>query len=221
MIFCTTSATAPPTTPPFENLPSAARISPTGDSIRRPRTHRARAFTLVEMMVAASLGGFVLAGILTANLQIIRGGVRITQYAEMESQVRRGIDYLGRDLREALDLTWNGESDLTLTIPTSATTTAQVTYAWTSASQTFYRVAGASSSAVNGRFELVRGIPALPGGAAGLTFARFDRDGATATTNATTKSILVTMTVARSAKTAASSQRQISATFTMRNKPST
>ena len=172
-------------------------------------------------MVAASLGGFVLAGILTSNLQIIRGGVRITQYAEMEAQVRRGLDYLGRDLREALELTWNGESDLTLTIPTGANTTAQVTYAWTAASQSFYRVAGASSAEVNGRFELVRGIPPLAGGAAGLTFARFDRDGAVATTDAKTKSILVNMTVARSAQTAAGSQRMISATLTLRNKPST
>ena len=171
--------------------------------------------------MAASLGGFVLAGILTANLQIIRGGVRITQYAEMEAQVRRGLDYLGRDLREALELTWNGESDLTLTIPTSATTSTQVTYAWTAASQSFYRVAGASSAEVNGRFELVRGIPPPAGGGAGLTFARFDRDGVVATTDARTKSILVTMTVARSAQTVAGSQRMISATFTLRNKPGT
>jgi Tfp pilus assembly protein PilW len=178
-------------------------------------------FTLVEVMVAASLSVFVLAGVLTANLQIIRSGVRITQYAEMESQVRRALDYLGRDLKEALNITWNGESDITLTIPTSDTTSTQVTYAWTAASQSFFRVAGASSAVIAGRLELVRGIPPLTDGSAGVKFARFNRDGAAATTNGATKSVAVTMTVTRNAQTVtAASQNAASATFTMRNKPS-
>jgi Tfp pilus assembly protein PilW len=181
----------------------------------------ADAFTLVEVMVASSLGAFLLAGILTANLQIIRGGVRITHYAEMESQVRRGLDTLGRDLREALEFTWNGESDITLVIPTSATTTATVTYAWTADSRSFFRVAGASSAEVNGRLELVRGIPPQAGGEAGVTFARFDRDGAAVSTDDATKIVLVTMSVVRAAQTVASSRRQISATFALRNKPTT
>lgn len=186
-----------------------------------PSSAQAAGFTLVEILVAASLGLVVLAGVLTANLQIMRSGVRITQYSEMETQVRRALDTLGHDLKEALDLKWNSESDITLTIPTSDTTSAQVTYAWTAASESFYRVAGASSAATTGRLELVRGIPALPGGGAGLTFSRFDRDGATATTDAATKRISVTMTVTRSARTAATtSENTVSATFTLRNKPS-
>jgi Tfp pilus assembly protein PilW len=181
----------------------------------------ASGFTLVEVMVAAGLSGFVLAGVLSANLQIVRGGIRVTQYAEMESQVRRAYDYLGRDLREALDIRWNGESDITLRIPTGSMTSALVTYAWTPSSRSFFRVAGASSTAVVGRLELVRGVPPLADGSAGLKFARYDRDGAAATTDAATRGISVTMTVVRSTGTlAASRQNAVSARFSMRNKPS-
>ncbi len=182
---------------------------------------RAPGFTLVEVMVAAALSVFVLAGVLTANLQIIRNGVRIGQYAEMESQVRRALDTLGRDLKEAVDVTWNGPSDLTLTIPTSDTTTAQVTYAWTAASGNFFRVAGANSATLVGRLELVRGIRPLADGSPGLVFARFDRDGAPTTTDATTKSIMVSMTVTRKTTTVATtSQNAVSALITLRNKSS-
>jgi Tfp pilus assembly protein PilW len=179
----------------------------------------ARGFTLVEVMVAATLSVLVLAGVLAANLQIVRSGVRLSQYVEMDSQVRRALDLLGRDLKAASNLTWNGESDLTLTIPTGGGATAQVTYAWTAASGTFFRVAGASSAVLNGRLELVRGISPLPGGGAGLAFARFDRDGVATTSDAATKSVQVTMTVTRQAQTvAATSQSAVSATFTLRSK---
>lgn len=185
----------------------------------KPAAPHARGFTIVEVMVAAALGAFVLAGVLTANLQVIRGGVRLTHYAEMESQVRRALDLLGHDLKAARTLTWNGNSDITLTIPTTGTATTQVTYAWTAASGTFFRVAGASSTTVTARLELVRGIPVLPDGSAGLTFARFDRDGTATTIDADTKSVQVTMTVARSGQTMASaSQKAVSATFTLRSK---
>jgi len=184
-----------------------------------PTATRTRGFTLVEVMVAATLSVFVLAGVLAANLQIIRSSVRMTQYVEMDSQVRRALDFLSHDLRSASTLTWNGNSDITLTIPTSGGATAQVTYAWTAASGTFFRVAGASSAALNGRLELVRGITTLPGGTAGLTFARFDRDGVATASDAATKSVQVNLTVTRSAQTTvATSENAVSATFTMRSK---
>lgn len=178
-------------------------------------------FTLVEVMVATAISVFILAGVLTANLQIMRSGVRITQYAEMEAQVRRGLDYLGRDLKSALDITWNSETDITLTLPVPDGTTTKVTYAWTAASGSFFRVPGASSTVTTGRLELVRGIPALAGGLPGLSFARFDYNGVAATTDATTKRITVTMNVARSATTAvAANQNSVSVSFTLRSKTS-
>jgi Tfp pilus assembly protein PilW len=183
------------------------------------RSARTRGFTLVEVLVAATLGVFILAGVLAANLQVIRSGIRMTQYVEMDAQVRRALDFLSRDLRAASGLTWNGASDLTLTLPAGSGTT-RVTYAWTAASGTFFRVAGASSAVLAGRLELVRGISALPDGSAGLTFARFDRDGAAATTDAATKRIQINLTAGRAtAGLGAAGRHTVSATFILRSKP--
>ena len=180
----------------------------------------ARGFTLIELMVAAVLGGLVLTGVLTTNLQLMRSGVRVTQYAEMSSQVRRGIEQLAVDLKSASAITWNGASDITLTIPALDGSTRQVTYAWTSASQSFFRVPGASSAVTVGRIYLVNGIPSLADGSAGLIFARYDRDGAAATTDAATKKVQVRMNAVRTARTAATStDTTVSAIFVLRNKP--
>ena len=177
-------------------------------------SHRSRlGFTLVEVMVGALLGGFVLAGVLVTNLQLMRSGLRITQYAEMSTQTRRGLEQLSADLKSASAIHFNNPADITLTIPTSAGSTRQVTYAWTSATQSLFMVAGASSSVTVGRVYLVNGVAAV-------TFSRYDRDGNVATTNLATKRVRVSITASRSAKTAATAtDTAISATFILRNKP--
>ena len=194
-------------------------------SIRRPASRRPRGrrrgFTLVEVLIATTLGVFILAGVLTANLQVIRGGIRVSNYVEMDTQVRRALEFLGRDLKSATAITWNGDSDITLTLPGTGGATTQVTYAWTAASGAFFRVAGASSAVVTGRLELIRGIPAAPDGSAGLAFARFDRDGNAATTDAATKRVQVSMTLRRSGVARAASTHPIAATFTLRSKRTT
>lgn len=181
-----------------------------------------RGFTLVELMVAALLGSMVLAGVLTTNLQLMRSGARATQYAEMSTQVRRGLEQLEGDLKSAITIVWNGASDITLTLPAQDGTTSQVTYAWTSATQSFFRVPGANSAVTTGRIYLVRGIPLLADGSAGLTFARYDRDGAVATTDLATKGVQVSLNVVRSESTVArTTDTAVSAIFILRNKPTT
>jgi prepilin-type N-terminal cleavage/methylation domain-containing protein len=180
----------------------------------------ARGFTLVELMVAATLSGLVLAGVLTATLQLMRSGVRITQYAEMSTQVRRGLEQLGHDLRIASAIKWNSASDLTLTLPTAGGATTQVTYAWTSATQSLFSVPGADSSVTTGRAYLLRGIPANADGSAGVTFARYDRDGNVATTDLATKRVQVFLNVVRATgETATATDTAVSASFILRNKP--
>ena len=179
-----------------------------------------RGFTLVELMVAALLGGLVLTGVLATNLQLMRSGVRVTQYAEMSSQVRRGIAQFEGDVKSAITIVWNNASDITLTLPAQNGSTSQVTYAWTSATQSFFSVPGASSAVIVGRIYLVRGIPSLPDGSAGLIFARYDRDGAAATTDLATKKLQVSMNAVRTAQTTATAtDTAVSAIFTLRNKP--
>ena len=191
----------------------------TSTTILSPATARVRGFTLVEVMVAATLGGFVLLGVTVTNLQLMRSSVRITQYAEMDAQVRRALEQFGHDAKIATDCTLNSASDLTLTVPDSSGATTQVTYAWTSATQSLFRVPGASSAATAGRIFIVQGVPTLAGGGAGLTFTRYDRDGAAAATNLATKRIQVTLTLKRTATTAVATTQPVSATFLLRNKP--
>lgn len=187
---------------------------------QHPEPIVSRGFTLVEVMVAVALSGFILAGVLTSNLQVMRSGVRITQYAEMGTQIHRGLELFGNDVKCATDIVWNNDSDITLTVPNSAGTTSLVTYAWSSTTKNFFRVPGASSAVTTGRLYLIQGIPAQAGGAAGLTFARFDHDGNAATTNLATKRIQITLTLSRQAQgMAATSENSVSATFVMRNKP--
>jgi prepilin-type N-terminal cleavage/methylation domain-containing protein len=175
-------------------------------------------FTLVEVMVATALVGIILWGVLTTNFQLVRSGVRITQYSEMEAQVRRGLETFGHDVKNAKDITWNGSADITLTVPTSAGTTTQATYAWNSATESFFVVPGADSRLTTGRIYLVSGLPALTGGTPSLAFSRFDRDGNPATTDLSTKRIEVSMTVKRKTSDATATQNSVSASFTMRNK---
>lgn len=189
-------------------------------SISTAREPACRGFTLVELMVAALLGGLVLTGVLATNLQLMRSGVRVTQYAEMSTQVRRGIEQLEGDLKSASAITWNGASDITLTIPTSGGSTRQVTYAWTSATQAFFMVPDNSSAVTTGRVFLVRGIPTRSDGSAGVLFARYDRDGNAATTDLATKRVQVSLNLVRTARTAATStDTAVSASFILRNKP--
>ncbi len=181
---------------------------------------RARGFTLVELLVAATLSGLVLAGVATTALQIARGGVRMNQYAEMGTQSRRGIEQLEGDLKNASAITWNDASDITLTIPTTGGATRQVTYAWTGAAQAFYLVPGASSAATAGRVVLVKDLPARADGSAGLVFSRYDLAGNAATTDAATKRVQVTFYLARSARGMANTtDTAVSAIFVLRNKP--
>jgi hypothetical protein len=171
-------------------------------------------------MVAALLSGLVLTGVMSTNLQLMRSGVRLTQYAEMSTQVRRGLEPLGMDLKSASAIKWNNASDITLTIPTAAGSTRQVTYAWTSATQSLFQVPGADSTVTAGRVYLVRGIIAFSDGTAGATFVRFDRNGVAATTDLATKSVQILVNVARSATTVATTtDTAVSAGFVLRNKP--
>ncbi len=179
-----------------------------------------RGFTLVELMAATLIGALILIGILTTNLQLMRNGVRLTHYAEMNSQVRRSLEQFASDARSASAIKWNGASDVTLTLPTLSGGTRQVTYAWTAATQAFFMVPGADSSVTSSRVYLLRGIPAFSDGSPGAAFARYDRTGTTTSTDAATKSIQVVLNVQRTASTVANSgDTTVSAVFILRNKP--
>jgi prepilin-type N-terminal cleavage/methylation domain-containing protein len=184
------------------------------------RSQSAPAFTLVEVMVTVAIAGIILGGVIATNLQLMRSGVRITYYTEIDSQVRMAIDRLGHDAKLASAITWNGDSDVTFTLPLASGDTMQVTYAWNDTVRAFFVVPGPNSNVTQGRIPLIYRLSALAGGTAPVTFARYDRDGNVATTDAVTKRIELNLTVSRgSAENTGRTREVTSASFTMRNKP--
>src|SRR3954463_13274544 len=98
-------------------------------TISTRRTDR-RGFTLTELIIAATISTFVLAGVLSAFLMIGRSGYLASSYSELESETRRGLEIFGEDVRKSTDITWTTSQSVTLTIATSSSATGIVTYAY-------------------------------------------------------------------------------------------
>jgi prepilin-type N-terminal cleavage/methylation domain-containing protein len=78
---------------------------------------RRRAFTLVEVMIGATIGSFVLAGVLSTFLLLGRSGANIVAYTVMDTQTRRAIEEFAQDVRMASAIVWNDSASVTLTVP--------------------------------------------------------------------------------------------------------
>jgi hypothetical protein len=169
-------------------------------------------------VIATGISGFVLTGILATTVELTRTGLRVSNYAEMDTQVRRGLALLEADLKAASDLTWNSASDITLTLPQSGGAAVQFTYAWCPLTLCLYRVPGTNSAIFTGRLELIKGVPAAAGGNPGVTFARLNRSGAAASTDGATKCLQISLTVSRTVGIGATTTSPVSATFVLRNK---
>ena len=190
-----------------------------------PRQRRqSRAFTLVEVLIAASLGAIVMAGVISASLMLIRSGVRVSNYSMMEAQTRRAFEQMGIDARMANSFTSIYTSGVitafTLTIPSNdLITQRQVTYGYDTTSdplhKKFFMVPGSNPAVTTGRLNLV-------GEVSGLTFLRYDTSNtlipASTTSDATVKHIQVSISVSRATTGVAAATQVIrSSAFTLRN----
>src|SRR3954469_18335908 len=111
------------------------------------RSKGSRGFTLVEVMIAASIGTMVIAGVMSTFLMLGRSGANIANYSMMEAQSRRALEEFSQDLRMANAITWNSATSITLTIPNNYTpTSGVVTYSYDSTNETFTRSPKDSSS---------------------------------------------------------------------------
>jgi Tfp pilus assembly protein PilW len=175
------------------------------------------AFTLVELMVAASIGSFVMLGVLTTFLMLGRSGVSLSNYTTMDAQTRRALEEFAQDVRMASGITWNSATSVTLTVPSNYTSTSNlVTYAWdtTSGSATyhyFYRSPG-NASAGNAKTTYIANVSEF-------TYYRYDRLNAATTTDAATKRLQINMKVTMARNTIVNdTDTTISASFILRNK---
>jgi Tfp pilus assembly protein PilW len=182
-----------------------------------PRPLSKRAFTLVEIMIGATLGSMVLAGVLTTFLMLGRSGANAAAYSVMESQSRRALEELSQDLRMASDVTWNSSTSITLLVPDNyvsadLTHNNRVTYAYDSTTKYFYRRPGTVTS-TSAATNLIKNVSSF-------AYSRFDRVDNASTSNVTTKRIQVSMVVRTANVTVVGATNNIlSASFILRNKP--
>lgn len=189
----------------------------TSTTPRNPRRRVQRGFTLVEVMISATLSAFVLAGVLSSFLMLGRSGALLVNYTTMDTQARRALEDFAQDVRMATNVTWNSSTSITLTVSDNYTSTSnKVTYAWdnTSGSPTyhyFYRMPG-DAAASNTKTTFI-------GNVTSFAFSRFDRLNADATTDPSTKRIQIAMTIAITSQTVVSATDSlVSASFILRNK---
>lgn len=183
----------------------------------------AAGFTLVELIIATTIGSIVLAGVLTTFLLLVRSGVRVANYSAMETQTRRAFEQLGIDARMASDFSAHFDSGqidyFTLTIPNNDLTAVRtVTYGYdtsNSSDRKFFFVPGSDAAATTGRIDLITGVSAL-------TILRYDKDHneipASTTDSSGIKHLQVSAKVVRSAVGVTTVTQTIrSSAFTLRN----
>lgn len=98
-----------------------------------------RGFTLVEVMVGASIAGLLLAAILSTYNFLGRSLARLTSFQALESESRKALTYFSRDLRLAQKVkngTTPTSSSVTLVLPSG-----DVTYSFDSTTGSLRRVA--------------------------------------------------------------------------------
>ena len=189
------------------------------------RRLRPGAFTLAEVMIGATIGSFVLVGVLSAFLMLGRSGTNIVAYTSMDTQTRRALEEFAQDIRMASDLTWNSTGSITLTVPDNYPTTShRVTYAWDNVAGSatyhcFYRKPGTAvdnDPRLNPKTTFITNVTSF-------TFRRYNRNNLATetTTDPETKRIRIEMTLTTTNRTVVSAtDTTLSATFVMRNKPS-
>jgi Tfp pilus assembly protein PilW len=180
-----------------------------------PRTSgRARAFTLVEVMVSAGLSTLLMSGVLSSFLLMGKNSYNAANYSVMEAQSRRALMTFTTEARMADNIVWNSAASVTLSVVDSAGSYL-VTYAYDSATvgntaQTFYRQLGSGPPLI-----LVRNV-------SDFAFRRYkvvNGEDFTATNDLETKQVQITLRTVRSGVTTVDATNAvISARVVLRNK---
>ena len=183
-----------------------------------PARSRQSGFTLVELMIGASLGSFILAGVLSTFLFMGRSGANLQNYNDMESQARKALEYFAEDTRQASGVVWGTDAyTVALTVGTNT-----VTYQYNDIAKRFARQeVVTATSVVTSTRVLVTGIRSFaftPYNIAGnviLISTTAERTAA----NGTTKQLQISLEAARSSQTVVDATNTVlSARFVLRNK---
>jgi Tfp pilus assembly protein PilV len=191
-------------------------MSPT-DSLSVRQARPTRGYTLVEVLISATIAGFILLGVLTTFLMIGRNGYNAANYSIMESEARRALETFSEEARMASNIIWNSANSVTFTV--AAASSYQVTYAYDSSAagataQCFYRMLGTAASG-NAKLILVRNVT-------DFSFRRYKVINGvdyTANNDLETKQIQITLRAVRTGiTTVATTNAVLSARVVLRNK---
>lgn len=169
---------------------------------------RQRGFTLVEVLIGASLSTVILAGVLMTFLFLGRSGANLQNYSDMEAEARRGLELFAQDVRQASGITWNSEVSVTLTVNAVA-----ITYAYDSAQRVFFR----------NTFRLINGVTPNTFALTGYNLNGVQLNTSTAgnrlLANTATKQLQLSLQATRTNRTVVDATNTVlSARFILRNK---
>jgi type II secretory pathway pseudopilin PulG len=183
-----------------------------------PKRLREGGFTLVEMMIGATISSFVLAAVLTTFLFMGRSGANVQNYNDMEVQARNALEYFAEDTRQASGVVWNSTASVQLTVGTN-----YITYSYDSGTKRFSRVVAtvAAPGTPTSTRVLVTGITSFAFSAYNIAGSSIAISTATERTaaNGTTKQLQISLEAARTNTTVvAATNTVLSARFILRNK---
>lgn len=184
--------------------------------LERRARRTSRGHTLVEVMIAATLAAFTLAGVLSIFLFLGRSGANIQNYSDMESQARKALELFAEDVRQASAITWTSNVSVTLAVNSQP-----ITYTYSSANNNFVRVhlngttpvtrvliSGITPNTFTFRAYTVSGVELPLASAANLTAAGVN-----------TKQLQISLEATRTNQTVvAATNTVLSARFILRNK---
>lgn len=170
---------------------------------------RARGFTLVEVMIGATLSSFVLAAVLSTFLFLGRSGANIRNYTDMETQARKALEQFAEDTRQASAVSWTSGTSVTLIVNST-----NIAYGY--ASGNFTRtVGGVNTTLLSG----ITSFSFLAYTINGTPISDFSTALARTTANGATKQLQISLSAARSTQTVATATNIVlSARYVMRNK---
>ncbi|HEY8995826.1 MAG TPA: hypothetical protein VIM71_14265 [Lacunisphaera sp.] len=177
------------------------------------KTRELAAFSLVEVMIGASLSCFILAGVLSTFLFLGRSGANVQNYNDMEAEARRALETFAEDTRQASSISWGSNTDITILVDSIG-----IRYYYDKDTRIFYRLntnTGVTRKLVTGivTFEFkaygINGGASLP-----LTTAS-----ELVTAGKTTKQLQVSLESTRNTRTVSTASNTVlSARFILRNK---
>lgn len=176
-----------------------------------PKRSGVGGFTLVELMIGASLASFLLAAVLSTFLFLGRSGANVQNYNDMEAQARKALELFAEDTRQASGVTWGADSN-TITLTVNG---APVLYSYDPTSRRFARRDNTSTQV------LVTGITTFAFSAfniAGNSLPLVTAANLTAA-NGSTKQLQISLEASRTSTTVvAATNTVLSARFVLRNK---